>query len=744
MVELSILIPARNEMFLARTIQDILENSRADTEVIAVLDGQWAEPPIADHERVSLIYHAESIGQRAATNEAARLARGKYVMKVDAHCAFAPGFDAQLLADMQDDWTMVPVMRNLHAFDWVCEDGHRRYQGPSGPCQMCGKPTTMDVVWIAKTNPQSKSYCFDSTPHFQYWGEYTKRPEYKTALEKTHITETMSLQGSCFMLTRERYFALDICDESFGSWGSQGIEVACKTWLSGGKCVVNHATWYAHVFRTSGGDFGFPYPLSGRQVEQAKNKARDLFFENKFKEQIYPLSWLLKKFWPVNGWTDEDLRLVMEAGASFVDLRSKLIGSLGVVGPIPCAMTDHTSPMAIDGRGQEMPIFAVSSPSLPCGRTISDQDIFFIGKKPEVVGITTGSISTDMVNDRDILALPLRDRSNTQGVYQPMSNIENLVDPNLPVAVGCGVSSPVPAASNRIDADLSKEFGDLIVGKRGDCEIIGTSHSVSPIQTLSRLEADRAATRSASFIIPQLTKGIVYYTDNRLDVELMKACQWQLMKIGLPITSVGLEPMPWFGRNLTLELERGYLTMFKQILAGLEESISDVIYFCEHDVLYHPSHFDFIPPARDKFYYNVNVWKVDAQSGRALHYDCQQTSGLCAYRETLVEHYRTRVANTEAALARLGDGHEFRNWIRGQGFEPGTHHRAERVDDLTAESWCSDLPNVDVRHGDNLTPSRWSKEEFRNQKYTAGWTEAEEVPGWGRTMGRFTEWLREI
>jgi glycosyltransferase involved in cell wall biosynthesis len=36
---LSILIPARNEEFLGQTIQNILDNIEANTEVIAVLDG---------------------------------------------------------------------------------------------------------------------------------------------------------------------------------------------------------------------------------------------------------------------------------------------------------------------------------------------------------------------------------------------------------------------------------------------------------------------------------------------------------------------------------------------------------------------------------------------------------------------------------------------------------------------------------------------------------------------------------
>ena len=39
----------------------------------------------------------------------------------------------KLMADMKDNWTMVPVMRNLHAFDWVCGGCLRReYQGKIG------------------------------------------------------------------------------------------------------------------------------------------------------------------------------------------------------------------------------------------------------------------------------------------------------------------------------------------------------------------------------------------------------------------------------------------------------------------------------------------------------------------------------------------------------------------------------------------------------------------------------------
>ncbi len=301
MIDLSILIPARNEMFLRKTVEDILRNIRGNTEIIVFLDGQRADPLLERHERLIVLQSGTVIGQRAGCNAAARVASGKYLMKVDAHCSFDRGFDVKMCADMRDHWTMVPLMKNLHAFDWICPDGHRRYQGPEGPCKECGKPTAMDVVWRAKKRPRSTSYRFDSEPHFQYFHQFCSRPE-----AQGDITPTMSLQGSCFMMTRKKYFELDVCDESLGSWGSQGIEVALKTWLSGGEVMCNKKTWYAHLFRTQPG-FGFPYKLSGKQTDHAKTSVREMFYDNRWPKQTRPLSWLLEKFWPVPGWTEEQL-----------------------------------------------------------------------------------------------------------------------------------------------------------------------------------------------------------------------------------------------------------------------------------------------------------------------------------------------------------------------------------------------------------------------------------------------------
>ncbi len=68
-VDLSILIPARSEMFLGKTIENILERIQGNTEIIVVCDGNWPDPPIPDNEKVTLIYNPTALGQRAATNQ---------------------------------------------------------------------------------------------------------------------------------------------------------------------------------------------------------------------------------------------------------------------------------------------------------------------------------------------------------------------------------------------------------------------------------------------------------------------------------------------------------------------------------------------------------------------------------------------------------------------------------------------------------------------------------------------------
>jgi hypothetical protein len=186
------------------------------------------------------------------------------------------------------------------------------------------------------------------------------------------------------------------------------------------------------------------------------------------------------------------------------------------------------------------------------------------------------------------------------------------------------------------------------------------------------------------------------------------------------------------GTNIVLALERGILTMFQQILTGLEALDTDLAFLVEHDVLYHPSHFTVTPTDPHTYVYNQHCWKVNATTGQALFYYANQTSGLCADRQLLVNHYRARVQRVAAE-----------GFSRSMGFEPGTHKAPRGFDDYGHSTWMSEVPNIDIRHGCNLTQSRWRREQFRNQKYCQGWDERDDVPGWGVTKGRFDAFLAE-
>ncbi len=536
-IDLSILIPARNEEWLNRTIQDINENIKGNTEIIVVLDGYLPDPPLDFYPNLTLIYHPEAVGQRKATNDAAKIAKGKYLMKCDAHCAFDKGFDVKMLQAFKetgDNVTMIPNMKNLWAFDFVCPNGHRRYQGKTQPiCTICGLPEQKECVWMAKPSPNRFTFTFDKTMHFQYWSELAKRPE---NVAQGNLRETMSIQGSCFMLTKERYFALDICSEEFNSWGQQGVEVACKTWLSGGRVIANLNTWYAHMFRTN--NFGgFPYSNPESKIQENRELSRELFQRDKWPLAIHKFQWLLDKFNPPD-WS--------------------------------------------------------------------------------------------------------------------------------------------------------------------------------------------------------ITKGIIYFTDNQLDEKIAKPVRENLFQISqedhLNIVSSSLKKMNFGVRNIYFpSLKRGYKAMFKQMLGAMENSTDDYIFFCEHDVLYHPSHFDFVPSDKETFYYNQNVWFLRSTDGHAMHYDVSQVSGICVYRETAITHYRERLALVEQKEKELSPD-EFNSWVRHMGFEPMTHGRIDWKTKFKSEGWKSEYPNVDIKHGANLTGQRWKKEQYRNQNLLINWQESDdEIEGWGKT-----------
>jgi hypothetical protein len=230
--------------------------------------------------------------------------------------------------------------------------------------------------------------------------------------------------------------------------------------------------------------------------------------------------------------------------------------------------------------------------------------------------------------------------------------------------------------------------------------------------------------------------GVLYYTDNQCQERILMAARKQLLwSIGdLPLVSVSQYPID-FGRNIVLPLSRSIPSMFMQILIGLKALTTETVFFAEHDVLYHPSHFDFRPPRDDAYYFNSNTWTVDATDGRAMYHDgIRRVSGMVANRSILLEHYTKRVERVEK------EGFS-RKLI---GFEPGGQ-RLHRPPDYDQERFWSEHPLVDIKHGNNVTQPRFNLSQYRKggKDQKDSFVIADEIPWWGRTRDRFDDFLRQ-
>ena len=233
-----------------------------------------------------------------------------------------------------------------------------------------------------------------------------------------------------------------------------------------------------------------------------------------------------------------------------------------------------------------------------------------------------------------------------------------------------------------------------------------------------------------------MKKGLVYYTDNNPNPFLLDTCRKNLINVSEgkidDIVSVSSEPTD-LGRNYILnDIPRGPLQIFKKILLGLEKSEADIVFLIEHDILYHPTHFDFVPPKKNIFYYNRNRWAVSPVDGKAVFYQTNVISLLVAYRDLLIEHYKRVVEFNE----RVG-------WRSRYGYSPPKGLPSE-LRQGKYKTWMGEGACLDIRHEDTYTRVRMTKDQFRSERSCRDWAETYDIPNWGEIKPNWTEWLRRI
>jgi len=276
---LSVVITALNEPYLQETIDSVFDNARGEVECIAVLDGYRSD--IHEHKDLTLIYHPEPHGQRQSINEGTKLARGKFFMKLDAHCLLDEGYDLKLAESCKPDWTVIPRRHGIKEDKWRKRNGR--------------------IDYMRLTCPLEKG---DLGLRATAWQDYRKRPDRKDK----NIDSVMTCQGSGWFQYLDKFREHGCLDEGHGHWGAMGCEVGCKAWLSGGRLVVNKDTWYAHWQRgrrhtaNSMESTSRYYDLPRQVVKDAHRYARNLWLNNNWPLQKREFKWLIDKFSPVPGW----------------------------------------------------------------------------------------------------------------------------------------------------------------------------------------------------------------------------------------------------------------------------------------------------------------------------------------------------------------------------------------------------------------------------------------------------------
>jgi len=291
MARVSIIIPSRNEQFLPNTIDDLLTKATGDVEVIGVLDGYWPDPPLPNHDRLTLIHRSKSRGMRDAINSAAAIATGQYLLKADAHCMFGQGYDEILQADCDENWVAVPTRKRLDAENWCIQN--------------VGKP---DIDYLYLSYPDDPNDFGGPGLNGKLW----KQKNQDESLRGDLVTDLMSAQGSCWFMHRDYFYKLELLDDAnYGTFANEFQEIGLKCWLSGGHVVRNKKTWYAHLHK--GKRYGRGYSLHNSTLNQGATYTKKWMTPGlAWDKQTLPLSWLIERFWPVPSWTQDTLNQLKE------------------------------------------------------------------------------------------------------------------------------------------------------------------------------------------------------------------------------------------------------------------------------------------------------------------------------------------------------------------------------------------------------------------------------------------------
>jgi glycosyltransferase involved in cell wall biosynthesis len=283
MSKVTVVIPSRKEPYLKQTVECILRTS-SNIELYVVLDGYKPIEPLPEDKRLKIIQSDTVRGMKAGINAVAAIAKGKYLMKIDAHCQIGEGWDEILQADCEDNWITVPRRYWLDAPNWQIMDK-----------ECC------DMMY----------YIYPFT--HQYLPRMTCRPWYERARERKDILidEDMGFQGSLWFMHLKHYQRIGgLTEFGYGTQSGESEELALKTQLGPwqGAVMRNKKTWYAHWAKPNTHWRTDP-ETAGRITDEERDTgflyAFDYWWNNRWEERVHDFQWLIDRFAPLPRWPED-------------------------------------------------------------------------------------------------------------------------------------------------------------------------------------------------------------------------------------------------------------------------------------------------------------------------------------------------------------------------------------------------------------------------------------------------------
>lgn len=251
---ISVIIPARQEPYINKTIKSLYDNAIEEIEVIVVLEGEAAEID----ERAKVIFHPNPLGRRVGMNEAAKMAKGEYLFHIDAHCSMSEAWDIRLKDSCKEKTLVVSIIQSMDEKTWK------------------GKPKHYYTFVSLDRNLKE-----------HWWGKYKQIPYCDT------VEETMAFTGCGWLIRKDFYEELGGCDESLGQLCHLGPEWALKVWCNDGRMLLRKDVICGHVF-------GSP-----KIQNYSPQHIGDYDFAKRMREQYGDKIDLLREKFDPPGWEDD-------------------------------------------------------------------------------------------------------------------------------------------------------------------------------------------------------------------------------------------------------------------------------------------------------------------------------------------------------------------------------------------------------------------------------------------------------